>query len=96
MKVEFKKGDNGDDAFLLLDNEKEIGRMDVKIRGSLLNSVHTEVLEAHQGKGYGIMLFDAMVEYARENNLMVRPICPFVQERLNVSPAEYADIYKPQ
>ena len=38
---------------------------------------HTEVPVEHEGKGIGTMLIKAGLAYAREQGLMVIPICPF-------------------
>ena len=38
---------------------------------------HTEVPEAHEGKGIGTMLIEFGLAAARERGLKVIPICPF-------------------
>ena len=38
---------------------------------------HTEVPEAHEGKGVGTALIRAGLAYAREKGLSVIPTCPF-------------------
>ena len=38
---------------------------------------HTEVPRAHEGKGIGSMLIRAGLQYARDHQLRVVPICPF-------------------
>jgi predicted GNAT family acetyltransferase len=38
---------------------------------------HTEVPEAHEGKGIGTMLIRFALDAARERGLKVIPICPF-------------------
>jgi predicted GNAT family acetyltransferase len=38
---------------------------------------HTEVPEAHEGKGIGTMLIRFALHAARERGLKVIPICPF-------------------
>ena len=38
---------------------------------------HTEVPQAHEGKGLGTMLIEAGLAAARERGLKVIPICPF-------------------
>lgn len=39
---------------------------------------HTMVSETLKGRGIGRKLLDRIVEYARENNLRILPLCPFV------------------
>ena len=38
---------------------------------------HTEVPEAHEGKGIGTALIRFALDFARERGLKVIPICPF-------------------
>ena len=38
---------------------------------------HTEVPPAHEGKGIGSALIRAGLQYARDHQLQVIPICPF-------------------
>lgn len=40
---------------------------------------HTEVGDALRGKGAGLKLVMAGVEYARENGLKIIPLCPFAK-----------------
>jgi predicted GNAT family acetyltransferase len=47
---------------------------------------HTEVPPDLQDQGLGSKLAHAALEYARQNNLSVVAICPFVQEYVNSHP----------
>jgi len=38
---------------------------------------HTEVDESLKGQGVGYELVEASVNFARENNLKIMPLCPF-------------------
>ncbi|WP_411768775.1 GNAT family N-acetyltransferase [Winogradskyella sp. A3E31] len=38
---------------------------------------HTEVDPSLQGEGVGYKLVEAAVEYARENDIKIMPLCPF-------------------
>ena len=38
---------------------------------------HTEVDESVKGQGVGYKLVEASVNFARENNLKIMPLCPF-------------------
>ena len=40
---------------------------------------HTEVSEEYNGKGVGKKLLTAAVDYARNNNLKIIPLCPFAK-----------------
>ena len=53
---------------------------------------HTETPDAGRGKGYGRVLFDALVEDSRANGIKVIPLCPFVKMMSGKHP-ETADIF---
>jgi predicted GNAT family acetyltransferase len=59
---------DGDPAFL----EYEMGT------DSTLMVMHTEVPEAHNGKGYAAQLARQVMAYAQENNLKVMPYCAYM------------------
>ncbi|WP_103664847.1 GNAT family N-acetyltransferase [Gracilimonas amylolytica] len=40
---------------------------------------HTEVFEVGRGKGYGKKLVKHGVQFARDNDLKVMPLCPFAK-----------------
>lgn len=52
---------------------------------------HTEVDESLQGQGVGESLVEEAVKFARENNLLIKPTCPFVR-RILESSDEYEDV----
>lgn len=52
---------------------------------------HTEVDEPLRGKGVGEELVEEAVKYARENNLLLKPVCPFVKAILEKD-EEYEDV----
>ena len=52
---------------------------------------HTEVDEHLRGQGIGEQLVEEAVRYARENNLLIKPVCPFVKSVLEKS-EDYEDV----
>lgn len=52
---------------------------------------HTEVDESLQGQGIGEQLVEEAVKWARENNLLIKPTCPFVKKILESS-EDYEDV----
>ncbi len=52
---------------------------------------HTEVDESLRGKGIGEQLVEEAVKYARENNLLIKPVCPFVKTILEKD-EKYEDV----
>ncbi len=77
---------------LFLDNQKA-GKMDIGLSGDKLTVYHTEVDPLFEGKGFGRLLLQRMVVYARENGLKVIPLCPYVHAQFKRRPDEYQDIW---
>lgn len=55
---------------------------------------HTEVLEAHEGKGVGSALAKHVLDAARRNALHVIPVCQFIAGYIRKH-REYADLVRP-
>ena len=53
---------------------------------------HTEVDDSLQGEGIGYKLVEAAVNYLRENNLKVIPLCPFAAAVFRKKGEAYADV----
>lgn len=52
---------------------------------------HTEVSEAYAGQGIGKKLLLAAVEFARQNDLKIIPLCPFAKSAFDKD-AEIRDV----
>ena len=52
---------------------------------------HTEVDNSLRGKGVGYKLVEASVEFARENNISILPLCPFANAVFRKK-KEYSDV----
>lgn len=95
-----------DEAISLVLHEPGKGRMEAVENGTLMGFLevsldnerliahHTEVLPAGEGKGWGRRLFNAVVEYARENNLKIKPYCTFIHAQLKKHADEVQDVWK--
>jgi len=91
IKLELDERNHG--AFNLYDNDTKIGEMVISISNKILTVYHTEVAGAASGRGYAKMLMDNMTAYARQNGLMVRPLCAYVHAQFKKHTNEYADIW---
>jgi predicted GNAT family acetyltransferase len=60
---------------------------------SLIIIDHTDVQDALRGQGAGNLLVAAAVEWAREQNKMILPLCPFANSLFHKTEA-YADVWK--
>jgi len=54
---------------------------------------HTEVNPGHNGKGFGKKMVDRAVDFARENNYKIIPLCPFAKSVFDKTP-EFKDVLK--
>ena len=52
---------------------------------------HTKVNPGNQGKGFGKKMITKAVEYARENNITIIPLCPFAKSVFD-KVAEFKDV----
>lgn len=52
---------------------------------------HTEVNEGNNGKGFGKKMVTKAVEYAREKNIKIIPLCPFAKKVFEKTP-EFSDV----
>lgn len=52
---------------------------------------HTEVNPGNEGKGLGKKMVTKAVEYARENNIKIIPLCPFAKSVFDKVP-EFRDV----
>ncbi len=88
--VQKNYGDNG--AFYLLGNEGMDGQIDyTAVTDGVIAITHTEVNPEYRNEGYAQKLVDAVVDYARKNNLKIIPICPYAKAVMNRDPG-YNDV----
>ncbi|WP_195571299.1 GNAT family N-acetyltransferase [Paenibacillus sp. 1001270B_150601_E10] len=78
--------------FFIQDNGKLIAEMTYSItRESLYIIDHTFVDENYRGQGLADQLMSTVVEYAREHDIKLIPLCPFAKKQFETKP-EYADV----
>ncbi len=58
---------------------------------NVITVFHTEVSEKLRGKGIGQDLIAAVVNFARENKLKIKPACPYAKRVIDSIP-EFKDI----
>lgn len=67
-------------AFIAIEDGQKIGEMTYSKAGSDKIIVdHTEVDENQKGKGIGKILLSKAVDFARENQVKIIPLCPFAK-----------------
>jgi hypothetical protein len=79
MEIKHKQSETKGSFYVELEG-KLVGEMTYSIASSALIIIdHTEVGEELKGKGAGAQLLSALVQYARENNIKIIPLCPFAK-----------------
>jgi predicted GNAT family acetyltransferase len=80
--TKFTQEDNGKRGrFVLYDDEVFAGEITYAWSGEAKIIVdHTGVEKQFGGKGYGKLLVMKIVEFVREKNIKVVPVCPFAQK----------------
>lgn len=77
----------------LFSDDRKAGKMDISVIGKKLTVYHTEVDPEFEGKGFAKILLERLVSYARENDLKIVPLCPFVHAQFKRHPEEYNDVW---
>ncbi len=73
-------------------NGKQEGKMTFVFAGNDKMIIdHTEVNPGNNGKGYGKKMVTKAVEYAREKNIKIIPLCPFAKKVFDKTP-EFRDV----
>lgn len=77
----------------LFSDDQKVGKMDISVIGQKLTVYHTEVNPEYEGKGFAKILLERLVSYARENDLKIVPLCPYVFAQFKRHPEEYNDVW---
>lgn len=92
VKVRIDESKHG--SFYVQDEQEQLGEMLFRISGNDLTVLHTEVSEKAEGKGFAKQLFTSMVDYARDHQMKVIPVCSYVQAQFERNGQAYADVLK--
>jgi predicted GNAT family acetyltransferase len=77
----------------LYSDEVQIGKMSLAMTGGRLAVFHTEVDPEFEGRGFAKLLLAELVSYAREKDLKIIPLCPYVNAQFRRHPAEYENVW---
>ena len=76
----------------LVDDAGEVlGHVRYRLDGDVLDLVHTEIDDGHEGEGLGGTLARGVLDDARRRGVRVRPTCPFIAGWIEKHP-DYADL----
>lgn len=81
-KINFKHEDDGKKGrFAIYEDDVYAGEISYTWAGSDKFIIdHTEVLDEFGGKSYGKKLVMRTIEFARENNTKILPLCPYAKK----------------
>src|SRR4051812_37797179 len=72
-------------------NGSRLARMTYTVAGNRATIEHTEVDEAMRGQRAGARLVEAAVQWARESNMKLVPVCSYAKSVFDKTPS-YADV----
>ena len=78
-------------AFVWQLEGKRLAEMTYTVAGSRVIIDHTHVDESLRGKGVGVQLVQAAVQFARTENVRLMPLCPYAKSVFDKTP-EYSDV----
>jgi hypothetical protein len=74
-----------------IERDGDVAYLEYSLAGKVLELIHTEVPERMRGTGVASELIESALQWAREHQVKVDVICPFVAEYLEKHP-EYSDL----
>jgi uncharacterized protein len=91
MNIELEKTEHGGE-FIVKEEGERLGELTYRLAGdSRMTIDHTGVDPSLRGKGVGRDLVVKAVEFARENDLKIMPVCPYARKIMEESD-EFADV----
>ena len=78
-------------AFFVEEDGKRLAQLTYTMAGSKVILDHTEVDDALRGTGTGRKLVAAAVDWARDEELSLLPLCPFAKSVFDKTP-EFGDV----
>ena len=81
-------------TFFVEEEGRRLATLSYTVAGTKVILDHTEVDDSLRGTGTGRKLVAAAVDWAREENVQLMPLCPFARSVFDKSP-EFADVLVP-
>ena len=77
----------------LFSDDSQVGKMDIAVTNQKLIVYHTEVNPEYEGRGFAKILLERLVSHAREHELKIVPLCPYVNMQFKRHPEHYSDVW---
>jgi predicted GNAT family acetyltransferase len=95
IMMEIQRDEHGRKGAFYIDEDGEwIAELTYSKNGNTMTIDHTEIDEKLRGEGIGQDMVKAAVEYARENGLKIKPVCPYARKIIESTP-EFQDVLAP-
>jgi uncharacterized protein len=78
-------------AFFVEEEGRRLAQLSYTVAGTKVILDHTEVDDALRGTGTGRKLVAAAVDWAREENVRLLPLCPFAKSVFDKTP-DFSDV----
>ncbi len=78
-------------AFFVEEEGKRVAQLTYTVAGSRVILDHTDIDDALRGTGTGRKLVAAAVDWAREEEVKLMPLCPFARSVFDKTP-EFGDV----
>jgi uncharacterized protein len=78
-------------GYFELERDGQIATLQYTVAGQVLALIHTEIPEGLRGSGVASTLVKSALDWAREHNMKIDVVCPFVAGYLETHP-EYSDL----
>ncbi len=85
---------DGKGVAVIKEAEASLGKMELSFSDDDLFVHHTVINEDQEGKGLAKILLGELVNYARQREWKVVPLCSYVVGQFKRYPAAYSDIWK--
>lgn len=80
--------------FMIKENNQPVAEMSYVWSGTDNFVIdHTAVLQNYRGQGLGKQMLASAIQFARDNNLTIIPLCPFAKSEFNKNQS-YNDVLK--
>ena len=84
--------ENSTNGMFYIKKDKGIAsELNYKLHNDIMTIDHTETKPEFEGRGLGSKLVEEAVNYARQKNFKINPLCPFVEVKFDETPA-YEDV----
>lgn len=90
-EVKLKLNDKNGFFYIEIDGKTEAKMTFVFAGNDKIIIDHTEVNPKNNGKGFGKMMVEKAVVFAREKDIKIIPLCPFAKSVFNKTP-EFKDV----